>query len=328
MSVAVQEQSISQFRQAFTSACQAIAEVMVGQRETVENCLIAFFSGGHVLLEGLPGLGKTLLVQTITRVLGLSHKRIQFTPDLMPTDILGTNVLLQGDGKGPLITFDKGPIFAHVVLADEINRATPRTQSALLEAMQEHAVTVGGVSHSLPSPFMVIATQNPIEMEGTYPLPEAQLDRFLFKLVVPYPSLGEIMEIAKRTTSGVATPAITPLHSEQIDAMRALVPQVYVSDQVMTYAARIILATQPTHKEATAVVKKYVQYGASPRGIQALVLGAKAKALLDGRAQASREDILCMLIPALRHRLLLNFEAEADQITTLSLLQQIAEAVK
>jgi MoxR-like ATPase len=327
MSDSLSNQAIVQFQENFQQAREAISQVIVGYSDLKDDLLIAFLAGGHALLEGLPGLGKTLLVQTLTQVLGLSHNRIQFTPDLMPADILGTNVLLQDERGKAVVTFEKGPVFANLVLADEINRATPRTQSALLQAMQEHQVTIGGTTYSLPEPFMVIATQNPIEMEGTYPLPEAQLDRFFFKLVVPYPDLAALIEIASRTTRGKPPVPEKRIPSGVVAEMKSLISEVYMVDYLMEYTARLILATQPTSQYAIAPVKKYVQYGASPRGMQALVLGAKVRALLAGRGHVGKEDIVAVLVPALRHRILVNFEGEAEGISSGVVLQKLQEEI-
>ena len=321
--ISAPEQAIARFCEQFGQAAKAISQVLVGHDTIVENVLVALLAGGHVLLEGVPGLGKTLLAHTIHQVMGLSQRRIQFTPDLMPADILGTNVLMQGEGEKTAIVFEEGPVFANVVLADEINRATPRTQSALLQAMQEREVTVGGVNHPLPAPFMVIATQNPIEMEGTYPLPEAQLDRFFFKLVVPYPDLRELIEIARRTTTGGSPTPSASLTPADLAVMKALVPQVCIAEPILEYTARLVLATQPGSPAAPEITKRYVQYGASPRGMQALILGAKVKALLAGRPQVAKEDVQAVAIPALRHRLLLHFEAEADSVNAVKILEKL-----
>lgn len=318
----------SRFQQHFIRTQNAISRVMVGQERVIEESLIAFFSGGHILLEGLPGLGKTLLVQTLAQVLDLSYGRVQFTPDLMPADITGTNVLLEADADRPLIAFEKGPIFANIVHADEINRATPRTQSALLEAMQEGKVTVSGSTYTLPAPFFVIATQNPIEMEGTYPLPEAQIDRFFFKLEVPFPNLEELVQIAHRTTEGEMPTAVEKLSQDDIRQMKNLVPQTCIAPYLMEYAARLILATHDNGKDALPEVRQYVRYGASPRAVQALVLGAKVKALLSGREHVAKEDIAAVLAPALRHRLILNFEGEAEGITSLHIIDRLLQTIE
>lgn len=316
------------FQENFTQLQKAASTVIVGQEEVVKNTLIAFLAQGHVLLEGLPGLGKTLLVQTLSQIIGMSYKRIQFTPDLMPADILGTHVLTKNREGINTIQYEKGPVFSDLLLADEINRATPRTQSALLEAMQEKKVTIAGTSHRLPEDFMVIATQNPIEMEGTYPLPEAQLDRFFCKLVVSLPSLSELMEIAQKTTSGGTVVCEQKIQLPQIHEMKQLVPQVCIADHLMKYSANFILHTHPSFAEALPVIRQYVQYGASPRGLQAIVLGAKVHALLRGRSHVSQEDIHEILVPTLRHRILLSFQGEAQGVNSVQLIDQIEKSLQ
>lgn len=320
-------QMVSQFRENFAFLKKSIAQVLVGHDDIIEGTIIAVLAGGHVLLEGLPGLGKTLLVQTLAQVLDISHSRIQFTPDLMPADILGTNVLVKTESGHPEIHFEKGPIFANVVLADEINRATPRTQSALLEAMQERNVTIGGITYPLPMPFVVVATQNPIEMEGTYPLPEAQLDRFFFKLEVPFPNLEELVEIARRTTEKDRPVVIQKLSRDNLQQMKELVPQVTIPNHLLEYAARLILTTHPNAEYTIPTVQKYVQYGASPRGMQSLILGAKVKAMLESREYVSRNDIESVMFPALRHRIIVNFEGESEGITANFIIDQLKKSV-
>jgi MoxR-like ATPase len=295
----------------------------VGQEAIVEGVLAALLAGGHVLLEGVPGLGKTLLVKTLGEALDLSFSRVQFTPDLMPSDVVGTNMIVEAAGERRF-EFQKGPIFAHLVLADEINRATPKTQSALLEAMQEQAVTVGKTTYPLPPPFFVLATQNPIEMEGTYPLPEAQLDRFFFKLRVDFPARAELHAILDRTTGVDEAPAVAALRRARILEMRELVRQVPVARPIQDYAVRIIEATHPA-RSTVAEVRRVVRYGSSPRGAQALILAAKIRAVGDGRFAPSFEDIRQGVAPALRHRVLLNFEGEADGVTTDRILADIVE---
>lgn len=302
---------------------EAIGQVIVGQDEVVEQVLLALLAGGHVLLEGVPGLGKTALVRTVARVTGLAFRRIQFTPDLMPADITGTQVFEEQTG----FHFEPGPVFSQIVLADEINRATPKTQSALLEAMQEQTVTVGGITHPLPRPFFVLATQNPLEMEGTYPLPEAQLDRFLFKIEVPFPSEEELVAIAALTTGAEEAVAPALLAPEELLRWQLQVRHVVVVDDVLRYAVRLVLATHPEREEAPAQVRSFVRYGASPRGVQALVLGARARALLAGRSQAGYDDIRQVALPALRHRLFLSYEAAAEGLASEAILQQLLAAV-
>ena len=300
-----------------------ISKAIVGQSEVVEGVLTALLAGGHVLLEGAPGLGKTLLVRTLGRVVALSYSRIQFTPDLMPADVIGTGVLQEDSSGRKSLDFQPGPVFANLLLADEINRATPRTQSALLEAMQEKQVTVAGVTHVLQEPFFVMATQNPLEMEGTYPLPEAQLDRFFFKLRVPFPRREELSEILDRTTQEERESIQHVLTREEVLEMRHIVRMVPLAPHVREYAVQLVLATHPENPGG-GLSKKYIRYGSSPRGAQALILGGKVRALLDGRFNVSQDDIRALLLPALRHRILLNFEAQADSRTPDDLLEEIA----
>lgn len=291
---------------------EEIGQVLVGQDDVVDLTLTALLAGGHVLLEGVPGLGKTLLARTLAQVLDVSFNRIQFTPDLMPSDITGTNLILAGRDD---FEFRSGPVFANLVLADEVNRATPKTQSALLESMQEGRVTVFGQTRELPRPFFVIATQNPLEMEGTYPLPEAQLDRFLFKVLVPYPSVEELRDIVDRTT-GTEQPSPRAIMSgQEIQAVNRLAREVPVADKVLEYALKLLVSTHPGNSDATTMVKKYVQVGASPRGIQSIILAARVTALLDGRYNVSFADVERVALPALRHRLFLNFEAQGSGIS-------------
>jgi MoxR-like ATPase len=296
----------------------AIGRVIVGQDRVIDGVLWALSAGGHVLLEGAPGLGKTLLVRTLAECIRLSFSRIQFTPDLMPTDITGTNVLSLDSNAPAAARFElhRGPIFGQLVLADEINRASPKTQSALLEAMQEHAVTIAGTRYPLKEPFMVLATENPIEMEGTYPLPEAQLDRFLLKIVVPSPSEDELCAIIERTTTNANDRSEALLDAEELLAWRGYCRQVAVAEPVVRYAARLVTASSPDSDTAPDIVKRAVRYGAGVRGAQALVLAAKAAALLDGRAHVGFEDVARVALPALRHRLIRSFEGEADGVTT------------
>jgi MoxR-like ATPase len=302
-----------------------LGKLIVGQSQLVRDTLVAIIASGHVLLEGVPGLGKTSLVRAFGRVLDLAFSRVQFTPDLMPADITGTTVIHE-DEAGRSFDFQPGPIFANLVLADEVNRATPKVQSALLEAMQEKTVTVGGTTRPLPDPFFVLATQNPIELEGTYPLPEAQLDRFLFKLAVPYPTEAELAEIARRTT-GSAEPELAKVATAgAVRSMTALARSVPLADHVLDYAVRLVSATQPD-RSPLPDLRGYVRFGASPRAVQALALTAKVRALLAGRFNVAFEDVRESARPALRHRLLLNFEAEADGMTSDRLIDRLLEAV-
>jgi MoxR-like ATPase len=307
-----------------------MARVIVGNEELIEQVFIALVCGGHCLLEGVPGLGKTLMVRSLGEILSLSFSRIQFTPDLMPADITGTNVLTDDPSGRKVFEFQRGPVFAHIVLADEINRATPKTQSALLEAMQEQSVTVGGKAHRLESPFIVLATQNPIEMEGTYPLPEAQVDRFFFKLLLQYPSREELSRIADLTTASAPAGLREVVDASGVLEIRQWVREVPIADPVKDYAVRLVLGTHP-QKEASngaiSLARKYVLYGSSPRGLQSLILAAKARALLSARPNVSFADIRAMLAPSLRHRLILNLEADAEGISAEKILQQVVKEV-
>jgi len=315
-----------QFRSLASEIEREVGKVIVGQGSVLRHVLVAILSAGHVLLEGVPGLGKTMLIRTLGQVLDLKFSRIQFTPDLMPADITGTDILVDQDGQRSF-RFQAGPVFTNLLLADEINRATPKTQSALLEAMQEHTVTAADRTYPLEEPFFVLATQNPLEMEGTYPLPEAQLDRFLFKVNVGFPSTQELVEILGRTT-GEGEPAIQKVASgEQILAMRRLVRQVPVASHVAGYIARLIVATHLGSPEATPLVNRYVRYGSSPRGGQALILGAKAMALLAGRYNVAFEDVQAIAPAALRHRLLLNFEGLAEGIQPDAIIAELLTGV-
>ncbi len=321
------EEKIHSLRQSYEAVRAEIGKVIVGHDAIVEGTLIAIFGGGHVLLEGVPGLGKTLLVRTLSEVLDMSFNRIQFTPDLMPADILGTNIVMETPGGKREFVFQRGPIFAHLLLADEINRATPKTQSAMLEAMQEKSVTAGGEIRKLGEPFFVLATQNPIDQEGTYPLPEAQLDRFFFKLVVGYPNAAELTEVLTRTTEGTKAQINRVLTKEQILELQALVRQVPVASHVKDYAVRLVLATHPKSETAAPISNQYLRFGSSPRGGQTLILGAKVRALTHGRFNVSFEDIQAVATAALRHRLILNFEAEAEGVTTDLIIEQILKDV-
>jgi MoxR-like ATPase len=316
-----------QFRSTAAAIEEQVGQVIVGQRALVRDTLITLLAGGNALLEGVPGLGKTMLVRTLSQAIDCAFSRIQFTPDLMPADIVGTNLIVEGDDGRRQFQFEAGPIFANLVLADEINRATPKTQSAMLEAMQERSVTVAKATRRLPEPFFVLATQNPLEMEGTYPLPEAQLDRFLFKVDVPFPSVDDLVAIANRTT-GEYTPQAEPVADGQmIRAMQALARGVPIADHVMAYAAKMLKATHPTEPEAPRDVLNYVRYGASPRGLQAMILGGKIVSLLDGRYNVAYDDIRLVATPALRHRLILNFEAQAEGISADHVIAGLLENV-
>ncbi len=300
----------------------------MGQADVVRHVLICLIAGGHVLLEGVPGLGKTMLIKTLAEVLELQFARIQFTPDLMPADIVGTDILEEaGDGRRQF-RFQPGPIFANLVLADEINRATPKTQSALLEGMQEHAVTVAKRTYTLEEPFFVLATQNPIEMEGTYPLPEAQLDRFLFKVNVDFPSPGELVEILARTTGRQAPAPGKVASGAQVVAMGRLARQIPVASHVADFVARLVVASHPDQASAPPRVKQFIRYGSSPRGAQALILGAKITALFAGRLNVAFEDVAAVAPAALRHRLLLNFEGQAEGVTTDEIVKELLKEVK
>jgi MoxR-like ATPase len=304
-----------------------IAKQMVGQRELIRQVVICILAGGNVLLEGVPGLGKTRLVKTLGKVLGLSFSRIQFTPDLMPADVVGTNIIVRSGGEEGMFKFQPGPIFSHIVLADEINRATPKTQSALLEAMQEQTVTVGGTTYKMPRPFFVLATQNPIEMEGTYPLPEAQLDRFLFKLDVPFPSLEELTDIVTMTAGNREEELQKVSSGEEIMIMRNIAREIPVAKPVLEFAMRLVLATHPESEFAPPVTKKYVRFGSSPRGAQAVIAAARLRAVLDGRYNVAFEDVKYAAYPALRHRVFLNFEGQSEGITADSLIGEIISAL-
>lgn len=321
-------EKVEAFRQDFAKVRAEVGKVIVGHEAIVEGVLTCLIAGGHALLEGVPGLGKTLLVRTLARALELEFSRVQFTPDLMPADILGTQVITEDQHGHKRFEFQRGPLFANLVLADEVNRATPKTQSALLEAMQEHSVTVARQTHLLDEPFFVLATQNPLEMEGTYPLPEAQLDRFFFKLQVLAPNKSELRTILDRTT-GTDDTVITPvLDHERLLALRALARSVPVSDTVKDFAVRLVLATQPEGEGATPSVRRFVRYGSSPRGAQAVLLAAKIKALTHGRFSPSIDDLRESALPALRHRLIMNFEGEAEGVKTDTVITELLGSVK
>ena len=324
------EEAVKQFRETFMQIEAEVSRTIVGMQDVVRCALAAIFAGGHVLLEGVPGLGKTLLVKSISRALGLSFKRIQFTPDLMPSDVTGTQVLTEESSGARKFVFKPGPLFANIVLADEINRATPKTQAALLEGMEERQVTVFDQTYQLPLPFFVLATQNPVELEGTYPLPEAQLDRFLLKVMVKPPSSPELKEILLRTTGTQAheTRAIFPesAAARNFDVMRQLVRHVVISNPMQEVIVRMIAALTPQSPFATPRVKQYVRFGPGPRGAQAMVLASKVMALLDGRVNLAFDDIKSVILPALRHRIMTNFHAEADNVSSDDLIEEIKNA--
>lgn len=319
---------VAHFKRATDRLRNEIQQIIVGQRDVVDSVMVALIAGGHVLLEGVPGLGKTTLVRTLASALELEFSRIQFTPDLMPSDITGTKTALQDDAGHTTIDFQKGPIFANIVLADEINRATPRTQSAMLEAMQERSVTVGRTTYKLSDPFFVLATQNPLEMDGTYPLPEAQLDRFLFKVHVEFPTADDLHHILDRTT-GWTEPKISPVMDRAgVMQLRQLAMDVPIAKHVQDYAVRIVLATHPEQKAAPEVARRYLRVGASPRGAQAIVVAAKVRAILDGRFAVSADDIKKVAHPALRHRIIRNFEGEAESVSPDSILDEVMRVTK
>ncbi len=318
---------VEEFRRSIRALKGEIAGAIVGHEAVIDGVLMCLLAGGHALLEGVPGLGKTMLVRTLSEALSLSFSRIQFTPDLMPADILGTTVIDDTQSGGRVFEFRKGPVFSNIVLADEINRATPKTQSALLEAMQEHRVTVGRRTHPLEEPFVVLATQNPLESEGTYPLPEAQLDRFFMKLHVPFPNREELHAILDRTTGDALPARSAVLNRDDILRMQALVRRVPVARHVQDFAVRVVQATHPDGPDAPRECTRFVRFGASPRGAQALLLGAKIRALFEGRFAASIDDIRAVALPALRHRTLLSFEGEAEGIKTDQILSAVLASV-
>jgi MoxR-like ATPase len=318
---------VTEFQKSIGGLREEVGKMIVGNRDVVDGVLTCMLAGSHALLEGVPGLGKTMLVRTMAEALELQFSRIQFTPDMMPADIIGTTVIDESAGGQKSFSFRKGPIFANIVLADEINRATPKTQSALLEAMQEHRVTVAKQSYQLEEPFFVLATQNPLESEGTYPLPEAQLDRFFFKLHVGFPNREELNEILERTTGTVAPKVAPVLDRPRLLAMQALVREVPIAKHVQDYAVRLLQATHPTEKGSLETVKRFVKFGSSPRGAQALLLAAKIRALFDGRFAASLDDVKSAALPALRHRVLLNFEGEAEGVKTDDLILEILKSL-
>jgi len=327
VSADINKEAVAEFQSCFATLRDEIGRRVVGYRAVVDQVLTAIFAGGHVLLEGVPGLGKTLLVRTISQATDLSFRRIQFTPDLMPADITGTNIIYDDEQHGRMFRFQPGPIFGHLVLADEINRATPKTQSAILEAMQEHCVTVGGKTHELPQPFCVLATQNPIEMEGTYPLPEAQVDRFFFKVDVMPQGEEELLGIIDRTTSDDEVQIRPAIQRDKLIEMQHLVRRVMVAEFVQRFAARIVLGTHAGSDYANDTTRRFVRFGVSPRGVQSLILAGKVRALLAGRYNVSCADIRDVTHPALRHRIIRNFEAEAEGVTTNVILDKILQTV-
>ncbi len=317
----------SNVRESMAAVREQVGRIIVGQSDVIDGVLTCLFSGGHALLEGVPGIGKTVLVKALSESVGLPFSRIQFTPDLMPADVTGTTVIDESEAGRRTFRFQPGPIFASLLLADEINRATPKTQSALLEAMQEGQVTIAGRSHPLPQPFCVLATQNPLEMEGTFPLPEAQLDRFLFKLIVPFPSLDELTAILARTTGTEAPAATRVLEPEHLIAARAALRAIPVPPPVTDFALRLLLATHPDSPHATAATRQHVRVGASPRAAQALVLAGKCRAVMQGRESVAFEDIRWAALPALRHRVILSFDGEAAGVTTDDIVREALAGV-
>jgi MoxR-like ATPase len=317
--------SIVDFLQTVTVIEQEISKVIVGQQELIRQLLVTLLGGGNALLEGVPGLGKTLLINTLADVIDCGFSRIQFTPDLMPADIIGTTVIAADEAGQRYFRFEPGPVFANIVLADEVNRATPKTQSALLEAMQERRVTVSKSTYELDQPFFVLATQNPLEMEGTYPLPEAQLDRFFFHIQVDYPTHDELIEIANRTTGAEEASPATVTSGATIIAMQHLARQVPIAQHLTAYAVDLLEGTHPQHPKAPNLVRRYVRYGASPRGLQAMIIAAKIMALIDGRHNVDASDLQVAMLPALRHRLILNFESQAEGITPDRILREVSQ---
>lgn len=319
------EQNLTNFSERCEKIFNEISRDVIGQKEVVEGSVIAMIAGGNVLLEGVPGVGKTRLVRTLGRVFDMPFSRIQFTPDLMPADVTGTNIIVKDDNGNSKFEFQKGPVFSNIILADEINRATPKTQSALLEAMQEHTVTVMGVSHKLDDPFFVLATQNPIEQDGTYPLPEAQMDRFMFKLLVPQPDLADMINIVSMTQKTMAEVSEAVCNAQTLLEMRRTANEIPVAEEVLRYAMTLCLATHSDGECASTTAKKYIRLGASPRAGQALISAAKVRALMHGRYNVSYEDLNVLALPVLRHRMKLNFEAISERISPDELIQSIIE---
>jgi MoxR-like ATPase len=328
MTMELSEKQVQGLVETIVNIENEVGKAIIGQKDIVRQVLLSVLAGGNVLLEGVPGLGKTQLVKTLAKVMDLTFSRIQFTPDLMPADVVGTNIIVKGQDGETKFEFQKGPIFANLVLADEINRATPKTQSALLEAMQEQTVTVGKTTYSLSQPFLVLATQNPIEMEGTYPLPEAQMDRFLFKLNLQFPSFLELKEIIDITTSNIDIMLNKVVNSDQILEMRKIINEVPIAKAVQEYALKLVMATHPEIEGAPEATRKYIRFGASPRAAQAIIKTARARALMEGRYNVSFEDVKYVAYPSLRHRFFLNFDAVADGITTDDLITELLEAIK
>lgn len=319
------EEQVSEFKNSCSSIRDEVGKMIVGQRDIIDGVITAMIAGGNVLLEGVPGLGKTMLVRTLAETLGLDFSRIQFTPDLMPADILGTTILVEGDDGSKRFKFEKGPIFSNILLADEINRATPKTQSSMLEAMQERSVTVGNETYKLDDPFFVLATQNPLEMEGTYPLPEAQLDRFIFKLIVKFPNLEELHTIMERTTSRISPELDRVIDQKTVVKMKNFARDVPIAHHIQDYALRILQATHPENPIAPEITSQYVRFGASPRGAQAIITASKVRALMDGRFNVSSDDVRFAAFPSLRHRIILNFEGEAEGINTDTVIEKILD---
>ena len=322
------QEQIKKFQEKCDVIFKQIERDVIGQKEVVTGTVIAMIAGGNVLLEGVPGVGKTRLVRSLGRVFNLPFSRIQFTPDLMPADVTGTNIIVKDELGNSKFQFQEGPIFSNIILADEINRATPKTQSALLEAMQEHTVTVMGVSRKLAEPFFVLATQNPIEQDGTYPLPEAQMDRFMFKLIVDYPNMDELEQIVNMTQKTMAEVADSVCNAEELLEMREVAKEIPVATEVLKYAMKLVIATQPESESPTPTTKKYLRYGASPRAAQALITAAKVRALMHGRYNVSYDDINTLAYPILRHRIKLNFQAITEHITQDQVISGIIKELK